>query len=90
MEQRYLHKNGNTVWASWSVSTSSHAKSEQPNLIFQIQDITDKKLAEEKLQYEATHDALTGLPNRARFMSKLDQALRKAHEDLNYKVSVLS
>lgn len=89
MEQRYLHKNGNTVWASWSVSTTSHSASEQPNLIFQIQDITDKKLAEEKLQYEAAHDALTGLPNRARFMHKLAQALAKAHENSEYKVSVL-
>jgi len=89
MEQRYLNKNGDTVWASWSVSTTSHAQSEQPNLIFQIQDITDKKLAEEKLQYEAAHDALTGLPNRARFMSKLDQALSKAHQSSDYKVSVL-
>ena len=89
MEQRYLHKKGQTVWASWSVSATNPIKSEQPNLIFQIQDITDKKLAEEKLQYEATHDALTDLPNRARFMSKLEQALAKAHENPNYKVSVL-
>ncbi len=89
MEQRYLHKDGKTVWASWSVSTTSHSTSERPNLIFQIQDITDKKLAEEKLQYEATHDALTGLPNRARFMSKLEQALRKAHDSRDYQVSVL-
>jgi diguanylate cyclase (GGDEF)-like protein/PAS domain S-box-containing protein len=89
MEQRYLHKTGQTVWASWSVSATSHIKSEQPNLIFQIQDITDKKFAEEKLQYEATHDALTDLPNRARFMSKLEQALAKAHDNPNYKVSVL-
>ncbi len=89
MEQRYLHKKGQTVWVSWSVSATNPIKSEQPNLIFQIQDITDKKLAEEKLQYEATHDALTDLPNRARFMSKLEQALAKAHENPSYKVSVL-
>ncbi|MEP6903206.1 MAG: EAL domain-containing protein [Actinomycetota bacterium] len=89
MEQRYLHKTGQTVWASWSVSTTSQLKADHPNLIFQIQDITDRKLAEDKLQYEATHDALTGLPNRARFMSKLDQALEKAHENPNYKVSIL-
>lgn len=89
MEQRYLHKQGETVWVSWSVSTTSHSVSEQPNLIFQLQDVTDRKRAEEKLKYEATHDALTGLPNRARFMLKLDQALEKKHTDENYKVSVL-
>ncbi len=89
MEQRYLHKNGQTVWASWSVSAAIHAKSEQPNLIFQIQDITAKKAAEDQLQYEAKHDALTGLPNRAFFMSRLEKALIKSQESFDYQVSVL-
>jgi diguanylate cyclase (GGDEF)-like protein/PAS domain S-box-containing protein len=89
MEQRYIHKTGKTVWASWSVSTASDATSTRPNMIFQIQDITDKKLAEEKLQYEATHDALTGLPNRAFFMTRLEAALQKAQEMRDYKVSIL-
>ncbi|HEX8639255.1 MAG TPA: PAS domain S-box protein, partial [Pyrinomonadaceae bacterium] len=75
MEQRYRHKEGNTIWAAWSVSMASAASSESPNLIFQIQDITDKKFVEDKLHYEATHDALTNLPNRAKFMSRLDETL---------------
>ena len=89
MEQRYLHKNGQTVWALWSVSATVHAESEQPNLIFQIQDITAKKLAAEKLEYEAKHDALTNLPNRAFFMSRLEQALNTATENPNYNISIL-
>ena len=89
MEQRYIHQNGKTVWALWSVSTASETKTERPNLIFQIQDITGRKFTEDKLQYEATHDALTGLPNRAFFMSRLENALQKAQEIRNYKVSVL-
>lgn len=89
MEQRYLHKTGRTVWASWSVSAANDSKSDFPNLIFQIQDITEKKLAEEKLQHEATHDALTGLPNRSFFMNRLSNALSKAIENPTYMVSVL-
>lgn len=89
MEQRYLHKNGKTVWASWSVSIASDSKSNVPSLIFQVQDITDKKLAEEKLQHEATHDALTGLPNRKFFMNRLTDALTSAKQNRNYMVSVL-
>ncbi len=89
MEQRYVHKTGKTVWAAWSVSTATDATFGRPNMIFQIQDITDKKLAEEKLQYEATHDALTGLPNRAFFMARLEKALQKAQEIRNFKVSIL-
>lgn len=89
MEQRYINKKGETVWAWWSVSRASDAKSEQPNLIFQIQDITDKKLVEEKLQYDATHDGLTGLPNRKFFMSRLEAALEKSKNDEHLKVSIL-
>lgn len=89
MEQRYIHKTGHIVWTSWSVSAANEAKSEQPNLIFQIQDITAKKSAEEKLQHDATHDALTGLPNRPFFMNRLGVALEKVHQIDGYKVSVL-
>ena len=39
-----------------------------------VQDITERRGAEEKLQYAATHDALTGLPNRYLFRDRLDQA----------------
>lgn len=89
MEQRYIHKTGRTVWTSWSVSAASDVQSKQPNLIFQIQDITDKKSAEEKLQHEASHDALTLLPNRPFFMSRLSSALEKVRQTHGYKVSVL-
>jgi len=89
MEQRYIHKTGRTVWTSWSASAASDGKSVQPNLIFQIQDITEKKATEEKLQYDATHDPLTGLPNRLFFMDRLDEALEKKVEINDYKVSVL-
>ncbi|MDQ3321439.1 MAG: diguanylate cyclase [Acidobacteriota bacterium] len=88
-EQRYVHKTGKIVWVSWSVSTALDAESERPNLIFQIQDITHKKLAEEQLEYKASHDGLTGLPNRALFMTRLESALAKAKENPDYKVSVL-
>lgn len=89
MEQRYRHKEGNTIWAAWSVSMASAANSESSNLIFQIQDITDKKFVEDKLQYEATHDALTNLPNRAKFMSRLDETLARRQKEPAHQVSIL-
>lgn len=89
MEQRYIHSSGKVVWASWSASAANDGKSAQPNLIFQIQDITEKKAVEEKLQHDATHDALTGLPNRALFMSQLASALEKSRNIAGYRVCVL-
>lgn len=89
LEQRYLNKRGEIVWVSWSVSTALNAEFARPSLIFQIQDITDKKHAEEQLEYKATHDTLTGLPNRALFMARLEQSLEKAQKNPSHRVSVL-
>jgi len=38
-------------------------------------DVTDRRRAEQQLQHDAFHDALTGLPNRALFMDRLQAAL---------------
>ena len=89
VEQRCLHKTGRIVWTELSVSAANNATSGRPNLIFQIQDITEKKRAEEKLQYEASHDALTALPNRYLFMGRLAQALARSRASKTYNVSVL-
>lgn len=89
MEKRYRHSSGRTVWTSWSVSAAHAINGLQPDLIFQLQDITGRKSAEEKLQYEATHDALTGLPNRAFFMARLNEAIARKIENPAYQISVL-
>ncbi len=41
-------------------------------------DITDRKEAEQRIRYLATHDSLCGLPNRELFSEKLNSALRSA------------
>ena len=88
MEQRYIHKDGHTVWTAWSVSAAGE-NIQNSNLIFQVQDITEKKQLEERLRYEATHDALTGLPNRAHFLTRLETALSKTRINRDHRVSIL-
>lgn len=48
------------------------------------EDVSDKHFLEGQLQFQATHDALTGLVNRSRFTGRLEEALRgkKSHEDV--------
>jgi diguanylate cyclase (GGDEF)-like protein/PAS domain S-box-containing protein len=43
-----------------------------------IHDVTERKALEERLEYQALHDTLTGLPNRALFMDRLEHALVRA------------
>ncbi|PJA32688.1 MAG: diguanylate cyclase [Zetaproteobacteria bacterium CG_4_9_14_3_um_filter_53_7] len=42
-------------------------------------DITERKLADQELEHQAQHDALTGLPNRMLFDNLLRQILREEH-----------
>jgi diguanylate cyclase (GGDEF)-like protein/PAS domain S-box-containing protein len=78
MELRLRHKFGREVWVLASVSLASQSHSQAAHLIFQVQDITDRKLAEQRLQHDAFHDALTGLPNRAMFLDHMRLAIGRA------------
>jgi diguanylate cyclase (GGDEF)-like protein/PAS domain S-box-containing protein len=73
IETRFFSKEDNDVWALLGVSTAHDSQGAIRHLIFQIQDISSRKKAEEKLWFDANHDALTGLPNRAAFLARLDE-----------------
>ncbi|HVF48494.1 MAG TPA: EAL domain-containing protein [Pyrinomonadaceae bacterium] len=89
MEKRYMHKQGHEVWVNWSVSLARDAMSKSVHLIFQIQDITNRKVAEQQLHHDAFHDALTGLPNRALFMDHLRLAIARAKRNSTQMYAVL-
>jgi diguanylate cyclase (GGDEF)-like protein/PAS domain S-box-containing protein len=44
-----------------------------------VRDITERRRHEAELEHMATHDILTGLPNRMLFKDRLEQALKYAH-----------
>ena len=77
-EKRYVHKRGHEVSTLSSVSTVRDPETKLLRLIFQIQDITDRKRAESQLVHEAFHDALTGLPNRSLFADHLELAIARS------------
>ncbi len=89
MEKRYINKSGQEVWALWSASLAQDTHGRTPNLIFQIQDITDRKEAEERLHHDAFHDALTGLPNRALFADHVKLAIARLQRRRDHTFAVL-
>jgi diguanylate cyclase (GGDEF)-like protein/PAS domain S-box-containing protein len=46
--------------------------------IVSVRDLTEHQRTQEKLQYLANYDSLTGLPNRALFRDRLQQAMQRA------------
>jgi diguanylate cyclase (GGDEF)-like protein/PAS domain S-box-containing protein len=80
MEVRLIRRDEKEVWALLSASTAGDAQNSVKHLIFQTQDVTLRKNAEDKLRHDASHDALTGLPNRASYTRKLEQALARSKE----------
>jgi diguanylate cyclase (GGDEF)-like protein/PAS domain S-box-containing protein len=89
IEKRYLHKQGHEVCVLTGVSLIQDSESKSSHLIFQIQDITDRKRAEQQLVHDAFHDALTGLPNRARFMEQLEASIKEATRNNEHIFAVL-
>jgi diguanylate cyclase (GGDEF)-like protein/PAS domain S-box-containing protein len=78
LEKRYIHADGHVVWVAVSSSCVRDAEGRPSYMIGQIEDVTERRQMRERLAHDAVHDLLTGLPNRALFMDRLDQALARA------------
>ena len=74
MERRYIRRDQSVMWARTWVSVMDDG--EGSNLsITHIEDITEQRHSAERLEWAATHDELTRLPNRFRFLDQLARFL---------------
>ncbi len=87
IDKRYVCKDGNVVWANLTASPLWKPNEEVDEYyhIAVVQDITDRKQTELKLQYLSMHDALTGLNNRAYFEERMEHM----EHSRQYPISVL-
>lgn len=69
---------GRIKWVTERCSSSFDSEGKPIRSIGTIQDITEQKLTQERIEHMAHYDTLTGLPNRALFYDRLRQALSLA------------
>lgn len=87
-ELEIIAKNGKRV--TLEISTRLIYRDEIPVGVQGIaRDITERKLVEEQLQYNALYDTLTDLPNRTHFMKQLTLAVERAKLEKRFRFAVL-
>jgi diguanylate cyclase (GGDEF)-like protein/PAS domain S-box-containing protein len=77
------------LWVSVYISLVRGQGSQPDYLLVQVQDITERHELMRRLEYQALHDPLTGLPNRTLLEDKLERALVRNDRRRN-QVAVLN
>lgn len=74
-EAQLLRRDGDVIWVLETLTASTMEHEGAPAVEGILLDITDRKRTEREVEFQAYHDALTGLPNRMLFLDRLTIAL---------------
>ncbi|MEV6179221.1 putative bifunctional diguanylate cyclase/phosphodiesterase [Streptomyces sp. NPDC052016] len=75
VEKAFYRPDGTVLWTNLTVSLLRDADGDPQYQLALMEDTTERRLLNLRLRYEATHDALTGLPNRTLFFERLEKVL---------------
>lgn len=78
IEKRYIRKDGQVIWAQLTVSLVRGLHGEPPLAMGMVEDITKRKQYKDQMEYLATHDYLTKIPNRYLLEENLKQTVAEA------------
>lgn len=88
-EHRVLLPDGSYRWVLARGRAQSDSARTPIRMAGSFSDITLRKQTEEQLVFNAMHDALTGLANRALFMDRLQHAIERVKRNPEYRFGVL-
>ena len=88
-KHRMRHADGSWRWMLVRGIAVDDGWGEPLRMAGSLSDITAARVTEHQLQHDALHDALTGLPNRALFMDRLERALLRGRRNSDANCAVL-
>ncbi|MGD1022516.1 MAG: diguanylate cyclase [Candidatus Sulfotelmatobacter sp.] len=89
LEYRIRHKDGTWRVLESVAGTIRNENGDVAKLVIVNRDVTERKRAEEQLEHNSFHDALTGLPNRRLFLDRLQQLFERAQRNPERQYAVL-
>ncbi|HEY8601108.1 MAG TPA: EAL domain-containing protein [Thermomicrobiales bacterium] len=84
IEYRYRRKDGALIWIRDEAIVVHDADGQPICWQGHMSDVTERRAFQERLHHQATHDTLTGLPNRALFVERVGRALAHAQQTKGY------
>jgi diguanylate cyclase (GGDEF)-like protein/PAS domain S-box-containing protein len=89
LDYRIRHKDGSWRVLESIASVIRDEKGEVVKLVIVNRDVTERKRAQEQLEHNSFHDALTGLPNRRLFLERLQHLFLRAQRSPDRRYAVL-
>ncbi|WP_441245961.1 putative bifunctional diguanylate cyclase/phosphodiesterase [Kitasatospora sp. McL0602] len=80
LEKRLKHREGREVWSNVTISLIRDGAGRPMYTLAMVEDVTEQRLLGDRLAYQAMHDPLTRLPNRALFFEQLNAAFTASAE----------